>query len=136
MIRCRNLVLATAFAATLTTPAISAQAATCQDELDRFERRLQGSDLATRDPDAFEELLRRSEEAATFRDEEQCLQIVAELNAALPEDPGVQPTSSLRGVSDEAPAEASRPAAPVLLIAGGDDADPASDSGSKDEDDN
>lgn len=102
-------------------PAGIAEAATCMEELDRFERRLHGSGLAATDPETFEALVRQAEETAELRDEAQCLQSVAELNAALPEDPGSRPVS--REVSGAADGESSdnprRPAPPVLMIAGG-----------------
>jgi len=97
-----------------------AQAATCKDELDQFERRLHSSSMAADDPGAFEELVRLAEEAAELRDEDQCLQRVAELNEALPEDNVVQPLSQGQDDSSagsEAQAAPSRPRAPVLLIA-------------------
>jgi len=102
----------------------SAGAATCMDELDRFERRLHSSNLAATDPDTFNALVRRAEEAAELRDEEQCLQSVAELNEELPEDSGLQPvarqsSSDGGGMTQDS---TSRPAAPVLMIAGGEEA--------------
>ena len=100
-----------------------AQAATCMDELDRFERRLHSSSLAATDPDRFEALLRQAEEAAELRDEEQCLQGVAELNAALPEEAGRQPASrSAAAPKEDARDNPRRPAAPSLMIANGADA--------------
>ena len=101
----------------------TAKAATCADELDRFERRLLSSTLAATDPDTFQSLVRRAEDAAELRDEEQCLQKVAELNAALPEDQGLQPTSRQHPRRERAdtPDSRSRPAAPVLLIASDDE---------------
>lgn len=106
----------------------AAVAATCMDELDRFERRLHNSSLATTDPDTFETLVRQAEEAAELRDEEQCLQSVAELNSELPEDAAAQPVSNRTSSSTETRDNPSRPAAPVLLIAGGSGTDtPASD---------
>ena len=96
------------------------QATTCMDELDRFERRLHDSTLASTDPDAFQALVRQAGETAELRDEEQCLQDVAELNQALPEDAGAQPAtrestdSGTRAAQDQP----SRPKAPVLMIAG------------------
>jgi hypothetical protein len=93
------------------------EAATCKDELDRFERRLHSSALAATDPDNFQALVRQAEEAAELRDEEQCLQSVATLNAALPEDS----EAATRGT----PTTRSRPAAPVLMMAGGNEADSA-----------
>jgi hypothetical protein len=95
----------------------AAEAATCKDELDRFERRLHSSTLAATDPDSFQALVRQAEEAAELRDEEQCLQSVATLNAALPDDA----EAVTRGPSTAR----SRPAAPVLMMAGGDQADTA-----------
>jgi hypothetical protein len=101
----------------------TAEAATCMDELDRFERRLHGSGIAATDPDRFQALVRQAEEAAELRDEEQCLQSVAELNAGLPEDSGVQPGGSQTSTAPDKSDSASRPAPPVLLIAGGDETD-------------
>jgi hypothetical protein len=99
-------------------------AAACMDELDRFERKLHDSTLALKDPDAFQALLRRAEETAELRDERQCLQGVAELNEALPEDAGAQPVSreSTESANRDAQASPSRPKAPVLMIAGSDGA--------------
>ena len=98
-----------------------AGAATCMDELDRFERRLNNSSLATTDPETFQALVRQAEEAAELRDEEQCLQSVAELNSELPESADSQSVSreTSSSSSTEARDTPSRPAAPVLLIAGG-----------------
>lgn len=105
-----------------------AGAATCMDELDRFERRLHNSNLATTDPDTFRALVRQAEEAAELRDEEQCLQSVAELNSALPEDTDAQPVSRQTSSSADTRDNPSRPAAPVLVIAGGAESDtPSSD---------
>lgn len=111
----------------------SAQAATCMDELDRFERKLHDSSLADTDPDTFQALVRQAEEAAELRDEEQCLQSVAELNAALPEDSGAAPirrrstTSGTTSSDDDARGNESRPAAPVLLTAGDGEPDDSPD---------
>jgi len=102
----------------------TAQAATCKDELDRFERRLHSSTLAATDPDAFEALVRQAEEAAELRDEDQCLQTVAALNEALPEDQGAESTRAAPTTrNDAAQKNARRPAAPVLMIADGEEAD-------------
>jgi hypothetical protein len=100
----------------------TAQAATCKDELDSFERRLHSSTLAATDPDTFQSLVRQAEEAAELRDEQQCLQAVATLNEAVPEDPGV-PSTRATPAAPGAQANPRRPAAPVLMISGGDDAD-------------
>jgi hypothetical protein len=113
-----------------------AQAATCMDELERFERRLHSSSLASTDPDAFQALVRQAEETAELRDEEQCLERVAELNAALPEDSGLQPVSRERTDSRSRDAQENprRPKAPVLMIAGGDgDDEPAKTDGEANE---
>lgn len=102
----------------------AAGAATCMDELDRFERRLQDSSLAEKDPDTFQALVREAEQAAGLRDEEQCLQKVAELNSELPEDARPQPVSrtpSAREISKRD--NPSRPAAPVLMLTVGDQPD-------------
>lgn len=111
----------------------AAGAATCMDELDRFERRLHGSSLAATDPDTFQALVRQAEEAAELRDEEECLQSVAELNSALPEDAGAQPVSRRTSSTSETRDKPSRPAAPVLLIAGGAGTDAAADESKADE---
>jgi anion-transporting ArsA/GET3 family ATPase len=95
------------------------EAATCMEELDRFERRLLDSTLASEDPDAFQSLVRQVEEAAELRDEEQCLQAVAELDAELPQDADVQPLSrESKQVDEDARKNPRRPKAPVLMIAG------------------
>lgn len=123
-----DLVLGAAMAVLLQAAA-PAGAATCMDELDRFERRLHSSSLAATDPDAFEALVRQAEETAELRDEEQCLQSVAELNAALPDDAGLQPTSRRSAAPGEKNARDNprRPAAPMLMIAGSDDAETPAD---------
>jgi hypothetical protein len=110
----------------------AAGAATCMDELDRFERRLHSSSLAATDPDAFQAFVRQAEEAAELRDEEECLQSVAELNSALPEDSGTQPVSRQTSSTGETRDNPSRPAAPVLLIAGGAGTDAATTDGKAD----
>jgi hypothetical protein len=127
----------------------SAQAATCKDELDRFERRLNSSTLARTDTDAFKELVRQAEEASELRDEDECLQTVALLDEALPEDPGAQSGRRAPATRNDVAganarrANAARPAAPILMIAGGDEADEsgedqetASDRSAGDEDEN
>ena len=122
----RHDLLVGAAIAVLLQAAAPAEAATCMDELDRFERRLHSSSLAATDPDAFEALVRQAEETAELRDEEQCLQNVAELNAALPDDAGLQPTSrrsAAPGGEKNGRDNPRRPAAPMLKIAGSDDAD-------------
>jgi hypothetical protein len=100
----------------------SAQAATCKDELDAFERRLHSSTLAATNPDTFQTLARLAEEAAELRDEQQCLQTVATLNETVPEDPGLR-SSRATPAAPGAQANPRRPAAPVLMSSGGDDAD-------------
>jgi hypothetical protein len=108
----------------------TAQAATCKDELDRFERRLHSSTLAATDPDTFQALVRQAEEAAGLRDEEQCLQTVAALNQAVPEDLGIQSSRATPATRNDAPqANPRRPAAPVLMIPG----DEADESGNEQE---
>jgi hypothetical protein len=94
----------------------SAQSATCKDELDRFEFRLNSSSLAETDPDTFEALGQQAEDAAELRDEEQCLQTVAALHEVIPADPGAQTNNAAAPA-----ASASRPSAPVLIMAGGGD---------------
>lgn len=111
----------------------AAGAATCMDELDRFERRLHSSSLAATDPDTFQAFVRQAEEAAELRDEEECLQSAAELNSALPEDAGARPASPQTSSTGEKRANPSRPAAPVLLIAGGAGTDAATSEGKADE---
>lgn len=103
----------------------SAHAATCKDELDRFERRLHSSSLEAKDPDTFRALARQAEEAAELRDEQQCLETVAALNDVVPEDADADSGAS-RPASDKStdkPPSRSRPAAPMLMMAGDDDAD-------------
>jgi hypothetical protein len=101
---------------------VTAQAATCKDELDRFERRLHSSTLAATDPRAFQALVRQAEEAAELRDEEQCLQAVGALNEAVPEDPNTQPMRATPATRNEAAnTNPRRPAPPVLMIAGDDE---------------
>jgi len=113
-----------------------AYAATCKDELDRFERRLHSSSLEAEDPDTYYALAHQAEEAAELRDEQQCLETVAAMNDVVPEDgdAGVQTSAG----EDSAPGPAhdkstdkrsssSRPAAPVLMMAGDDDADESDD---------
>jgi hypothetical protein len=102
---------------------VTAQAATCKDELDRFERRLHSSTLAATDPGAFQTLVRQAEEAAELRDEEQCLEAVGALNEAVPEDPSTQPIRATPAATrnEAASTNPSRPAPPVLMIAGDDE---------------
>ena len=111
----------------------AAGAATCMDELDRFERRLHSSSLAATDPDTFQALVRQAEEAAELRDEEECLQSVAELTSALPEDGGAQPVHRPPSSSGETRDNPRRPAAPVLLIADGAGTEAAETEGNADE---
>lgn len=99
----------------------SAHAATCKDELDRFERRLHSSSLEAKDPETFRALARQAEEAAELRDEQQCLETVAALNDVVPEDADADSGAS-RPASDKPPGR-SRPAAPMLMMAGDEDAD-------------
>ena len=100
----RHAALAAALA--LGLQAGTAGASTCQDELNRFESRLQDSSLANEQPQRFQELLQDAREARSLRDEERCLQRVAELNAALPAE-------------DRPRTSASPPKAPALLVAEG-----------------
>lgn len=103
----------------------SAHAATCKDELDRFERRLHSSSLEAKDPDTFRALARQAEEAAELRDEQQCLETVAALNDVVPEDADADSGASGPAASDQStdkPPGRSRPAAPMLMMAGDDDA--------------
>ncbi len=65
----------------------TADAASCRDQLRDFERRLNESQLAAEDPDAYADLLRRADELATLRDETLCARRLAELVAELPPDP-------------------------------------------------
>ena len=109
----------------------NAHAATCKDELDRFERRLHSSALEAKDPDTFHALARQAEEAAELRDEQQCLETVAALNDVVRENTGVQtsagedsrPSGPANDKSTDNGSSPSRPAAPVLMMAGDDDAD-------------
>jgi hypothetical protein len=122
-------------------------AATCKDELDRFEYRLRHSSMEAKDPATFRALARQAEEAAELRDERQCLETVAALNDVVPEDAEVA-TGASEDSRASGPAKStgtrsrpSRPAAPVLMIAGDDDAGEADEerkpaaSGSDDQDD-
>lgn len=123
----------TATALTVVLCIQAAGAATCMDELDRFERRLHSSSLAATDPDTFQVLVRQAEEAAELRDEEECLQIVAQLNSALPKDGDAQPVSRQTSSTRETRDGPSRPAAPVLLIADGAGTDATTTEGKTDE---
>lgn len=69
-------------AAVLIVPLV-ASAASCREELDRFEQALNASSLAATQPDTYAELARAAEEAAELRDEAVCMERVAELEAAL-----------------------------------------------------
>lgn len=83
---CIPAATAAAALAALLSPGLPAQtafAASCREELDAFERRLNESSLAADAPDRHAELARAAEDAAELRDEALCLQRVAELNAAL-----------------------------------------------------
>lgn len=89
-----------------------AGAVSCREQLADFERRLHDSSLAADDPDTYAELARQAEEASELRDEELCLQRVAELDDALPADEPASPQPT--DVTSSAPAPAP-PAAPLLL---------------------
>lgn len=94
-----------------------ANAATCREELQQFERRLNESSLAVLDPEAFANLAREAEDAAEMRDEELCLQRAAELNAEIPaEDPAPPVRETNMQTGDESP-ERAPPEAPILLEA-------------------
>lgn len=108
-----------AVAALIATDA--AFAATCREELNDFERLLSESSLAIEQPDTFAELAREAQQASELRDEQRCLQKVAELKAALATaNPGPEPVSeALPEASTEATeaTEVAPPAAPILLKA-------------------
>lgn len=69
-------------AAVLIVPPV-AFAASCREELDRFERALNASSLAATQPDTYAELARAAEEASELRDEAVCMERVAQLEAEL-----------------------------------------------------
>lgn len=111
----RHCALPSLAAAAIALPLEGSMASTCKDELDRFESRLHDSSLPADDPQLFQELVREAERAAGLRDEERCLQRVAELNEALPER-AVPPPTSRAAPEQQAPDEPARPRAPVLLM--------------------
>lgn len=112
-------------AAALALPVESSLASTCKDELDRFQSRLYDSQIPSTDPDLFEELVREAERAALLRDEQRCLERVAELKEALPES--AMPTSTSRTSAAGESDEPARPAAPVLLVTDSGDGPSASE---------
>ena len=75
-------------------PASPAGAASCREELDAFEGQLNDSSLAARAPDRYAELARAAEEAGELRDEQLCMERVAELNAALAEAGNATPETA------------------------------------------
>lgn len=96
----------------------AAFAATCREELREFERKLSESSLAIERPESFTTLSRAAADAAELRDEDLCLQQVAELNAALAAaDPGPQPVSDADTEASTETTDMAPPAAPVLLEA-------------------
>ncbi len=111
----RHCVLPSLAAAAIALPLEGSMASTCKDELDRFESRLYDSPIPESDPQLFEELVREAERAAELRDEERCLQRVAELNQALPER-AVPPPTSQAAPEQETDDEPARPKAPILLV--------------------
>lgn len=105
--------LAALFLPLLFPPA--AGAASCREELDRFERELNESSLAAADPDRYAELARSAEEASELRDDELCMQRVAELRSAL--EAAVAPPATTTADAPAAPKAAAPPAPPLLLEA-------------------
>lgn len=75
-------------AAALALAAVSvpeiANAASCREQLQDFERRLYESSLAADDPEEYAELSRQAEEISELRDEELCARRLAELSGRLP----------------------------------------------------
>lgn len=117
----RHCTLPALAAALIALPLEGSMASTCKDELDRFESRLYDSQIPSTDPQLFRELVRAAERAAELRDEERCLQRVAELNEALPER-GAPPQSGSRPAPrQDSSDEPARPRAPMLLVTGDDD---------------
>lgn len=99
--------------------ACDAGAATCREQLQRFERRLAESGLAASAPERYAELARAAEEAAELRDEARCLKRVAELEAAL--------STEWQGAPEQDAPPPAPPAAPVLLEPAAGDAQAPSD---------
>ncbi|MGH8194685.1 MAG: hypothetical protein ACREQ8_09830 [Woeseiaceae bacterium] len=97
--------------------AAAANAATCREELQQFERKLGSSSLAVDEPEKFANLAREAEAAAELRDEDLCLQQVAELNAALPAASPAAPAEEPGTQTNAVPAERAPPKPPVLLEA-------------------
>lgn len=99
--------------------AAAANAATCREELQQFERKLGRSSLAVDDPEKFANLAREAEAAAELRDEDLCLQQVAELNAAMPAEspaaPVEEPVEETGTQTNVDPGERAPPKPPVLL---------------------
>lgn len=87
-------------------------AASCREQLEDFERRLYESALAAEDPDRYAELSRQAEELSELRDEEHCLERLAELSEEIPEP--AAPTAT--GMTVPRPAEAATPAPPAAPI--------------------
>lgn len=65
----------------------TANAASCREQLQDFERRLYESSLAADDPERYAELSRQVEELSELRDEALCARRLAELADQLPADP-------------------------------------------------
>lgn len=86
-------------------------AASCREQLEDFERRLYESALAAEDPDRYAELSRQAEELSELRDEEHCLERLAELSEQIPE-----PAAPTTGMNVPRPAEAATPAPPAAPI--------------------
>lgn len=96
----------------------SVRSASCLEALDDFERKLNESSLAAREPDTYADLARKAAEAAELRDELLCMEQVGELNAALAQktfEPAPEPASATTGPAPSDPGDAARPAAPLLL---------------------
>lgn len=95
----------------------AAGAASCREQLEDFERKLNDSSLAATEPEVYASLAREAANAAELRDEQLCMQRVAELNDALAAGATPQPVTS---ATPEAPSETpppAPPAAPLLLEA-------------------
>jgi hypothetical protein len=101
------------FAAALPLAALAwpdpAGAASCREQLEDFERRLHESALAAEDPDQYAALSRQAEEISELRDEELCVERLAELGEEIPEP--AAPTTT--GMNVPGPGEAAGPAPPA-----------------------
>jgi hypothetical protein len=96
--------------------AVAADAASCREQLAQFEERLNESSLAADEPEKFAELAQAAEAAAELRDEQLCLQRVAELNAAVAAEESA-PVDGPQAQSNASPAKRAPPKPPVLLEA-------------------